>query len=95
MQSKVAPYAAAPDPTYGRQSAPAAPDHPANAPGPGGSEEADLRLVIEEDQTSGLFIYKTVNRTTGEVVQQFPRDEVLRMRDAAAYVAGEVIRTKA
>ena len=58
------------------------------------SAEPDLRLVIEEGQ-AGSFVYKTIDRRTGEVVLQLPREEVLRMRDAEAYVAGAVIATQA
>jgi flagellar protein FlaG len=93
MQSKVAPSAAAPDPTFNRR--PAARDSVAPAGPNGSSEEADLRLVIEEDQAAGTFVYKTVNRLTGEVIQQLPREEVLKMHEDFAYAAGGVIRTKA
>ena len=55
----------------------------------------DLRLVIEEDQGSGSFVYKTVNRLTGEVVSSLPRAELLRLRAEARYAAGSVIQTKA
>jgi flagellar protein FlaG len=54
-----------------------------------------MRLVIEEDQASGLFVYKTINRLTGEVLQQFPRAEVLKLREEAQYAAGSVIDTEA
>ena len=54
-----------------------------------------MRLVIEEDQASGSFVYKTINRLTGEVVQQFPRAEVLKLRSQAQYAAGSVIKTEA
>jgi flagellar protein FlaG len=66
----------------------------APAPVPAASPEPDLRLVIEEGQ-AGSFVYKTIDRRTGEVVLQLPREEVLRMRDAEAYVAGTVIATQA
>ena len=56
---------------------------------------ADLRLVIEEDKAAGTFVYKTVDWRTGEVVQQLPRAEVLRMREAQNYSAGQLIATKA
>jgi flagellar protein FlaG len=95
MQSKVAPFAATPDPTYGRHSPASSKEGPAGGDAGGLAEEADLRLVIEEDRASGTYVYKTVNRRTGEVVQQFPREEVLRMRETDAYLAGGVIRTKA
>jgi flagellar protein FlaG len=95
MQSKVAPFAATPDPTHGRTPQPSAPDRPAPGETVEPVEEADLRLVIEEDEASGTYVYKTVNRRTGEVVQQLPREQVLRLRDDADYLAGGVIRTKA
>ena len=54
-----------------------------------------MRLVIEEDEASGSYVYKTVNRVTGEVLMQFPRDAVLKLREQVDYEAGAVIRTKA
>ncbi|MGA0604522.1 hypothetical protein ACO2Q0_00855 [Phenylobacterium sp. VNQ135] len=95
MQSKVAPFAATPDPTLSQ------PKSTLNRPagqakaGPPNSDPVDLRLVIEEDQASGSYVYKTVDRRTGEVVLQLPRADVLRLREEAGYVAGAVIRTKA
>jgi flagellar protein FlaG len=53
----------------------------------------DLRLVIEEDRASGLFIYKTIDRRTGDVVLQLPREEVVRMHEDGAYQAGRLIKT--
>jgi flagellar protein FlaG len=60
-----------------------------------GPSEEDLRLVIEPDKSSGGFIYKTMNRLTGELVSQFPREDVLRMRDASNYVPGALVAAKA
>ena len=57
-------------------------------------QNADLRLVIEEDQQSGTFIYKTLDRRTGEVVKQFPREEVVRLKEAPGYVPGDVIDSR-
>jgi flagellar protein FlaG len=56
---------------------------------------ADLRLVIEQDPASGLYIYKTVDRRTGDVVLELPREEVVRMYRAEDYQAGAIIKTKA
>lgn len=95
MQNKVAPYAATSDPTYNRPGPVPASGAAGAAEGGAALEEVDLRLEIEEDQASGTYVYKTINRRTGEVVQQYPREEILRLRDAAAYQVGEVIRTKA
>ncbi|HEY8571126.1 flagellar protein FlaG [Phenylobacterium sp.] len=96
MANKVAPFAATPDPTFGRHSS-----HPqpqggaAPAPAVPNHDPVDLRLIIEEDKASGSYVYKTVNRVTGEIVRQFPREEVLRMHHVSDYVAGGVVRTKA
>jgi flagellar protein FlaG len=95
MHNKVATYAAASDPASGQ---------PVTLPPEGGArskpaasttDQADLRLIIEEDKASGTYVYKTVNRVTGEVVLQLPRDDILRMRETAEYIAGDVIRAKA
>ena len=51
-----------------------------------------LRLVIEEGQANGSYVYKTVDRLTGEVIAQIPREDVLRLKHEADYAAGDVIR---
>jgi flagellar protein FlaG len=50
------------------------------------------RLTIEQEASG--FVYKTLDRVTGEVIRQLPREEVLKMRESSAYGAGEVITTK-
>jgi flagellar protein FlaG len=62
-------------------------EKPAAASGP---QPGDLRLVIEQDPSSGTFVYKTVDRRTGDVLQQFPREDVLRFKQAEHYDPGEV-----
>jgi flagellar protein FlaG len=95
MENKVATVASTPDPTYGQNPPIQRPDTGASARAAPSQDPADLRLVIEEDEASGSYIYKTVNRRTGEVLLQFPRDAVLKMRERLDYEAGTVIRTKA
>ncbi|HEY9219664.1 MAG TPA: flagellar protein FlaG [Phenylobacterium sp.] len=65
------------------------------APRPVIDDMADLRLVIELDENSGKYIYKTIDRSTGEVIVQLPREQLLRMRNDADYHAGAVIKTSA
>lgn len=60
-----------------------------------GEPATQYRLVIEEGPTMGSFIYKTLDSTTGEVVRQFPREQVLRLAEAQKYDAGSVINTTA
>ncbi len=58
-------------------------------------DAARYRLVIEEGPTQGTFIYKTLDGATGEVVRQFPREQVLRMAENGGYSAGGLIDTSA
>ena len=58
-------------------------------------EAARYRLIIEEGPTQGTFVYKTLDSTTGEVVRQFPREQVLRMAENGGYTAGGLIDTSA
>ncbi|QTC89991.1 flagellar protein FlaG [Brevundimonas goettingensis] len=58
-------------------------------------QAAQYRLVIEEGPTIGSFIYKTMDSATGEIVRQFPREQVIRMAEAKKYDAGSVFDTTA
>jgi flagellar protein FlaG len=89
METKAAAQAVSLDPnvTTATLPVPSAPSRVAM------SASSDLRLIIEEDQASGAFVYKTIDRRTGEVVAQFPRDQVLRLREVEDYSAGDVIRS--
>jgi flagellar protein FlaG len=99
MDTKAAAVAPAPDmgmvqvqsvPAAAPATAEPAVETPAATP-----NQVEMRLVIEMDQASGSYVYKTVNRLTGEVVLQLPRDQVLHLKELAGYEAGAVIRTKA
>jgi len=57
-------------------------------------QTADLRLVIEEDEATGAFVYKTLDRRTGEVVQQLPRESVLKAMASDDYSPGLVVDTR-
>lgn len=94
MDTKVAAIASAPD--LAPVQAVAAPQREApRQPVNTGPDPVDMRLVIEEDQATGSFVYKTINRVTGEILQQYPRAEVLRLRQELQYAAGTVIDTQA
>ena len=87
------------DSTYGGNPHPSPEGAPAPAPAEeaaadGAPDPADLRLVIEDDPATGSYIYKTIDRRTGKVVQQYPREQILRLRDASDYTAGAVIKAK-
>ncbi len=55
--------------------------------------QARYRLVIEQGSRAGSFVYKTLDRETGEVVQQLPSEEVLKLRQRDEYGVGAVINT--
>ena len=56
---------------------------------------ARYRLIIEEGPTQGTFIYKTLDSATGEIVRQFPREQVLQMAQTGDYASGGLIDTSA
>lgn len=74
-------------PSLARPDTPRPPKDPA-------PQSADLRLVIEEDEQSGAIVYKTLDRRTGEVVRQLPREEVLRLKDDPTYGPGDIVDSK-
>lgn len=95
METKIAAVARAPDPGLSQVQA-SEPLAKASVPQvPAGPDPVDVRLVIEEDQAHGSYVYKTINRVTGEVLQQFPRADVLRLQQRDSYTAGSVIKTEA
>jgi len=60
-----------------------------------GPQPGDLRLVIDQDPDSGEYVYKTIDRRTGETLQQFPREEILKLREVDHYASGKVFDGKA
>ena len=96
METKATKLAAIADQNLNQQP-PQPPPAPETAPlavkiAEGAQDQADLRLVIEEQ--AGSYVYKTVDRRTGDIVAQYPREEVLKMREEESYAAGTVIRAK-
>ena len=91
MDTKVAAIASAPD--SGQPQVRPAPR--GAAPEATKPEPVEMRLVIEEDPATGSYVYKTIDRATGEVLLQLPRAEVLKLREEPKYAAGTIIRTEA
>jgi hypothetical protein len=59
----------------------------------GAPDPARYRLTIEKG--AGGFIYKTLDRETGEVIRQLPREEVVRLSERADYRIGGVFDIEA
>lgn len=56
---------------------------------------ADLRLIIEDTGEPGACVYTVLDRRTGRIVNQLPREEVLRLREQDDYAAGAVFKGEA
>ncbi len=94
METKATNLAAITDQNLNQHQHPAPPE-PAPRPAKvaeGAEDQADIRLIIEEQD--GSYVYKTVDRRTGDIVAQYPREELLKMREEDGYAAGTVIRAK-
>ena len=57
--------------------------------------DSDLRLVIEPDPVGGDYVYRLIDRATGAVVTELPRDQVSELATTPTYAAGDVVSTKA
>ena len=56
--------------------------------------DAEQRLVIREGTEDGLFIYTIVDRASGKVMVQIPREDVDKFAARPDYEAGQVLDTK-
>jgi hypothetical protein len=59
------------------------------------ADATDIRLIIEDDKAGGGFIYTTLDRRTGAVIRQLPRDRLLELSEAPDYAAGALIKARA
>ena len=53
------------------------------------------RLTIQESAEAGVFVYTILDRASGRVLAQIPREEVVQLAARPDYTAGQVINTKA
>ena len=56
-----------------------------------GDRSENRRLRVFKDDDSGRFVYQSVNSRTGEVVRQFPPEEILKLVARLRDVAGIVV----
>jgi flagellar protein FlaG len=56
--------------------------------------DADQRLVIREGTEGGLFVYTIVDRASGQVMMQIPREDLDKFAARPDYEAGQVVDTK-
>lgn len=60
-----------------------------------GSLPSDAKLQIDQDEESGIFIYRSINPDTGEVIDQWPPEDLLRLREALRELDGMLVDTTA
>ena len=53
------------------------------------------RLVIREGAEAGLFVYTIIDRASGLVMAQIPREEVVKLSASPNYQAGQILDTTA
>jgi flagellar protein FlaG len=94
--SSTAPISGIPTDVPAPTSAPTPPSKAgaSQTPAPQSDNQADLRLVIEEDQAAGTYVYKTVDPVTGKVVSQIPREQLLKMRETPDYTPGSIVNAR-
>ena len=49
------------------------------------------KLTIEQDKTSGAFIYRSVDPETGEIVSQWPPEKLVELRDYLKEMEGVLV----
>ena len=52
---------------------------------------SNSRLQVVQDEKSGTFIYRSIDPDTGEVVAQWPPEQLLKMRDYLAELSGLIV----
>ena len=60
-----------------------------------GAAASNQRLVIKEGAQAGVLIYTVLDRDSGEIVVQIPREMVIKLGHRADYSAGQIISTEA
>lgn len=55
----------------------------------------DFRLIIEKAAHAPEYVYKLVNATTGDVIVELPREQVVKAAESPNYTSGSVIDTRA
>ena len=66
-----------------------------HTPEPKKLAQKNTHLVIVKDDVNGGFVYKSIDRETGEVLKQYPREEVLKAIARAKAAEGQILDTKA
>ncbi len=55
---------------------------------------ANSKLQIEQDKITGTFIYRTIDAETGELIRQWPPEQLLKLRESLAEMEGMLVDKK-
>jgi len=56
---------------------------------------SDSKLQIEQDEETGTFIYRSIDPETGEVLKQWPSEDILHLRASLRELQGLLFDKKA
>jgi flagellar protein FlaG len=56
---------------------------------------ANSKLQIEKDKELGTFIYRSIDPESGEVIKQWPAEQLLALREYLKEMEGLLVDTKA
>ena len=51
---------------------------------------SNSKLQIEHDKETGTYIYRSIDPETGEVLRQWPSEEMLNLRESLAEIEGVI-----
>ncbi len=74
------------------------PNGPVSARNPGRSDQpstADTSLVIRYDKQAAEYVYMTVSKTSGEILNQWPSSQSLKLQSAPKYRPGALVQKTA
>ena len=52
------------------------------------------KLQIERDKTTGTFIYRSIDADTGQVIKQWPSEQLLALREYLTQMEGMLVDKK-
>ena len=55
---------------------------------------SNSKLQIEQDRDTGAFIYRSVDPETGEVLRQWPPEQLLKLRESLTEIEGLLFDTQ-
>ena len=55
---------------------------------------SNSKLQIEQDKETGTFIYRSVDPETGEVLRQWPPEQLLKLREHLSELEGMFVDTQ-